>query len=153
MCIGVQIPGKAKSTEAKDNMYTKRMSQRLSEPRTRWNPNANAAIINCAPKGTNPEANTYRRLNLPDLASIRKQVATMEQRKAMASDTTNALNAKRLASIAVPARAWSSATKPPGTVKAAANVTVAIRADATVLLSLLSLLPFDASSSGNLLSS
>jgi hypothetical protein len=74
----------------------------------------------------------------------------MEQRKAMASDTTNALNAKRLASIAVPARAWSSATNPPGTVKAAANVTVAIKADATVLLSLLSLFPLDASSSGNL---
>jgi hypothetical protein len=97
--------------------------------------------------GTKPEANMYRRLNLSDLASMRKQVATMEQRKAMVSHTTNALNAKRLASIAVPARAWSSATKPPGAVKAAANVTVAIRADATVLLYVLSYFPLDASAS------
>ena len=56
----------------------------------------------------------------------------MEQRKAMVSDTPNALNANLRARIAVPAPGWSSATKPPGAVKAAANATVAIRTDAMV---------------------
>jgi hypothetical protein len=58
----------------------------------------------------------------------------MEHRKAMVSDTTNALNANRLARIAVdPVLRRSSATKPPGTVKAAAaNATVAMRTDPIV---------------------
>jgi hypothetical protein len=44
---------------------------------------------------------------------MRKEVATMEHRKAMVSDTMNALNANRLARIAVPALGRSSATNPP----------------------------------------
>jgi hypothetical protein len=66
--------------------------------------------------------------------NIRKEVAITEQTKAVVSDTTNALNANLVASIAVPALEWSSATKPPGTVKAAANATVAIRTDPMVPL-------------------
>lgn len=56
----------------------------------------------------------------------------MEQKKAMASDTTNALKANRLAITAAPEPGRSSATTPPGTVKAAANATVAIRTDPIV---------------------
>jgi hypothetical protein len=48
------------------------------------------------------------------------------------SDTAKALKANRLARIAVPALGWSSAIKPPGTVNAAANATVAIKTDPIV---------------------
>lgn len=53
---GAQMLGKQESSEAKDKVYTRTMSQRLAEPRMRWNPNANAAIINCDATGTNPDA-------------------------------------------------------------------------------------------------
>jgi hypothetical protein len=56
----------------------------------------------------------------------------MEQKKARVSDTTNALKANLLAITADPAPGRSSATTPPGTVKAAANATVAIRTDPIV---------------------
>lgn len=67
-------------------------------------------------------------------AYISNIVAMLEQINAKKSEIMKALKANFLAKVGVPPFWWSSALLPPGMVKAAANVTVAISTEAIARL-------------------
>lgn len=118
-------------TEGKANTQTARATRMLTGASTKYADNANVAIILCAA--------TYmkfsdRRMSFAwregcmasEPAYMSQIVAIMEQRNATKSATMKALKANFLARVGVPPFWWSSAMLPPGMVKSAANVTVAI---------------------------